>query len=229
MSSWSRPLSVSAAVLLAAVAAAYLRRRRQSFTVLSWNVLAREFTMYNREPPGCVQGHQNAAADGLESDEQTAVRYRFASEALLRQAPDAILLQELSTDFFDSRTNPLADALLQQFQVAHQTNSAGPGTAVLVRKAGPLTVTGVVRSVGASEELTGGTSKSASAVLVDVNGAACWLVSVHLAPYKFRPEAVRAHLALMGEAFAADVRPGGKPGSLPRMVHVALVPPSDSN
>jgi len=189
----------------AAVAYYYLRGRDESeFTVLTWNVLAAEFTMFNKELPGCVQGHRNP--DGkLETSSQTSARYALAAAVLLARGPDAVLLQELSVDFFDPDINPKAPALLERYMMAHATNSPsvgddGPGTAVLLRKGGPLTATGVAFSVGANSEC-GGTSKSASGVLVRVGsrGAPCWLASVHAAPLKYKPEAVRTHLALLGE------------------------------
>ena len=203
---WSQALAVAAAT-----AATYMVRRTtthsrpctSSFTVLSWNVLAAEFTMYNREPPGCIQGHRNREHK-LEAPTQTAARYSIATDALLEQAPDAVLLQELSVQFLDSQINPRAEALLAEFEVAHVTNSAGPGTAVLLRKDGALTNTGLVFTVGAVEE-TGGNSKSASAVLVSLDdGRRCWIVSVHLTPHKFNPKAVFTHLELLAEAMRAN-------------------------
>jgi hypothetical protein len=199
--------TLQAAVVAAAAAVAYYYylsrdvREAPEFTVLAWNVLAREFTMFNRQLPGCVQGHHNPD-DKLETREQTAARYSLASDSLIARAPDAVLLQELSADFFLTDVNPRAQALLAMFEVAHATNTAGPGTAVLLRRAGPLKSTGVVFSAGASEYLTGGTSKSASAVLVTVGGSGkrCWMISLHLAPFKFYPNQVRTHLELMGAA-----------------------------
>lgn len=173
------------------------------FSVLSWNVLAREYTMYNHEPPGCVKGHRNPN-NKLETHTQTAARYSLATQAILSQAPDAVLLQEFSRGFTDSIVNPMAPDLLSNFHVAHQTNDAGPGTAVLLKNGGALKATGIVTSVGATEK-TGGTSKSASAVLVELEGGtSCWLVSLHLVPHKYNPAAVRAHLELLGDAIRTE-------------------------
>lgn len=178
-----------------------------TFTVLSWNVLAREFTMFNKEEPGCVRGHHNPD-DKLESRAQTAARYGLATDALLARAPDAVLLQELSVDFFDGDVNPRADALLALFRVAHKIHSPGkPGTAVLLRKDSPLEFTGTVLSAGASEELTGGTSKSACGVLVTVAGrgttapTAIWLISLHMAPHKYNPQGASKLLELIGDSY----------------------------
>ena len=173
--------------------------------------------MFNKEPPGCVQGHHNPD-DKWETLDQTKVRYSLASDAILAQSPDAVLLQELSVDFFNPAVNPRAEALLARFEIAQQTNSAGPGTAVLLRWGGPLKSTGVVFSAGASEELTGGTSKSASAVLVQVGGTRLWIVSVHLTPHKYNPEAVRRHLEILGVALRAGTDTTLSSSSPPRVI-----------
>ena len=184
------------------------RQTSQQFTVLSWNVLAAEFTNFNHKPPGCVQGHLNPDSK-LESKAQTAARYTLTSDALLARAPDAVLLQECSKHFFSAAVNPRAPALLEQFAVAHASNEEGPGTAVLLLKNGRLASTGATFTAGGSEALTGGTSKSASAVLVTLKGGDArqrvWLCSVHLTPYKIKPEAVRTHLKLLGDALRSEV------------------------
>ena len=127
--------AVAAAAVAVAVYHRYVNRAEpQAFTVLSWNVLAREFTKFNKEPPGCVQGHHNPD-DNWETLDQTKARYRVqfvASDAILAQSPGAVLLQELSVDFFNQAVNPRAEALLARFEIAQQTNSAGSGTAVLL-------------------------------------------------------------------------------------------------
>lgn len=204
----------SAVACALAVACQVFLARRRKFTVLSWNVLAREFTMFNREPPGCAQGHRNPD-DKLETSAQTAARYGLATDAILATAPDAVLLQELSSAFFDDDVNPKAAALLDACATAYATNAAGPGTAVLLRKGGRLASTGTVFTAGASEELTGGNSKSASGVLVEVGGARCWIVSVHLTPHKYKPTAVRTHLELLSDAVRVEVGGGRDAAAAP--------------
>jgi len=198
------------AAVAAAVAFYYYHRRRNgdlSFTVLSWNILAREFTMFNRKPPGCVQGHLNPDNE-LETESQTAARYSLAAEALIARKADAVLLQECSKSFFDALVNPLASSLLEHYAIAHATNEKGPGTVVLLLKAGSLTSTGEVFTSGGSE-ITGGTSKSASGVKVTPRGGDVeqnlWLVSLHLTPYKFKPQEVCKHLELLGDAIRSDM------------------------
>lgn len=197
-----------------------LRREPPTFSVLVWNVLAREFTMYNKEPPGCVQGHQNPL-DKLETREQTAARYSLATKSMLARHPDAICLQELSEEFFSEDVNPMAPMLLQQYDVAHRINAVGPGTAVLLRRGGKLVASGNVLSAGASEERTGGYSKSACGVLAKLrDSSTCvWLVSVHLAPYKYMPAAVRTHLELLSDALRSSLTTtDAGTAALPRIV-----------
>ena len=217
---------MSRALVLAAAAAAtavvwQLRRRRQAhttFTVLSWNILARSFTYWNRQPPKCVQGHHNPL-DELEDVQQTRARYALASEEILTRLPDAVLLQECDVDFFAPTFNPQAEALAAAYEVV-ATNEDGPGTAVLLRKQGrTLVPTGIVQRVGASEERTGGYSKSATMVQVSVTTSVgadlLWLISIHAAPVKFNPTAVRAHLDELYDALRG-------PASLPAPLRVLL-------
>jgi len=193
----------------------------KSFTVLTWNVLARDYTHYNKELPGCVQGHRNPNGS-LETVNQTRMRHALASAAIIQRAPDAVLLQEFSVDFLSMYYNPLATVLLTHFVPAHMTNALGPGTGVLLRKAGPLLPSGPTLSVGGSKE-TGGTSKSASGVLVQLESEPerpVWLVSLHLTPYKYSPDKVCAHLRLLGEALRtlAENVTNTRPMAPPRVV-----------
>ena len=193
-----------------------------AFGVLAWNLLAAPFTAFNHGPPKCVQGHRNPA-ESVETAAQTAARYSLATEALLRQAADAVLLQELDTSFFDAAINPRASELLAAYEVAATTNAPtvgtdGPGTGVLLRRGGRLRSTGETRSVGGTRE-TGGTSKSATCVLVQTcGGQRVWLASIHVAPIKFNEagattllrmlaEALHVELAVAGDAAAASAPP----------------------
>ena len=193
----------------------------QSISMLTWNVLARDYTKYNKELPGCVQGHHNPEGR-LETVEQTRARHKLAVTAIIERAPDAVLLQELSADFFDTEFNPFAAILQDHFVLVKATNDAGPGTGVLLRKSGPLRPAGLTLSVGGSEE-TGGTSKSASGVLVrldDQPERPIWLISIHLTPYKYSPEKVCVHLAQLGDALRsyANHSTGATRMAPPRMV-----------
>ena len=149
----------------------------------------------------------------------TAARYGRAVDALLTRMPDAILLQELSQKFFDRAVNPRAPDLLAVYEVTHTTNTAGPGTAVLLRRGGALAPNaGAVVSAGASEELTGGASKSASGVLCTCGGARVWLLSIHMTPTKYKPTAARTHLGILSDALRAELSASVGSSSAPRVV-----------
>ena len=229
-----RLISSTAAVASGAVLVAsliYMRRLRQvqmvasgekTFAVLYWNVLAAPFTFFNKEPPKCVQGHHNPDAD-VETLTQTRERYSRASAALLHRLPDAALLQECEMAFFETHSNPRASELLARFEL-HATNEAGPGTAVLLLKGGRCVPTGRVKRVGAGEA-TGGTSKSATCVEVQVasssstsSSSSLWLVSIHATPVKYAPEAVRTHLAALHDALRDDVTGAAGRISVPRVL-----------
>ena len=62
-------------------------------SVMSWNVLAAPFTKYNKEAPGCVQGHLNPHSQ-IETAAQTRARYGLATQAMMSAKPDVLLLQE---------------------------------------------------------------------------------------------------------------------------------------
>ena len=182
----------------------------RKFSVLTWNLLADKFTKFNKEPPGCVQGHLNP--DGpIETSMQTAQRYSLAVGAVLEAAADAVLLQECARGFFSPEVNPRAPELLAAYTIARQTNEKYPGTAVLLRAGGPLVPTGIGADVGVAKVPDcGGPSKVATCVLCKVHGVSCWLVSVHMEPYDKAPQKVRTHLELLGAALRAELAPGAQ-------------------
>ena len=186
-----------------------------SFTVLTWNVLARANTKYNHKPPTCTQGHINPA-DVVETRWQKSARYALAADQIMTHMPDAVFLQEVEASFFTLAVNPKADDLLGAYGIAHQTTTKGPGTAVLLRHGGALVLpvqhdgskaalgAGWTLSVGASAA-TGGTSKSGTAVLANLAGTSysVLLVSVHLTPFKFDPSKAQNHLCMLGDALSS--------------------------
>lgn len=204
--------STIATASLAAVAAVYAWQQRSSriasassqptrFNVLSWNILARPFTYFNKEPPGCVQGHHNPSAD-IESTAQTRARYGLVSDALLARRPDVVLLQECEKAFFEAELNPRAAEVNSAYEL-FATHEEGPGTAVLVLRGGQCVATGVVTRVGATED-TGGTSKSVTLVQVAIGGRLLWLGSIHATPVKYGPQKVREQLVQLSDALRSD-------------------------
>ena len=178
-----------------------------SFSVLTWNVLARPYTKYNHKPPTCTQGHLNPAGV-VETHWQTSARHALAADQIMTRMPDAVFLQEVEASFFTLAVNPKAGDLLGAYGIAHQTTTNGPGTAVLLRHGGALVLPGNAHvqdddskeartrptskeargkdskngagwtlSVGASAA-TGGMSKSGTAVLANLAGTSCSVLLV---------------------------------------------------
>src|SRR5262245_9983862 len=108
-----------AAVLMAGALLVYpppMAAARPSFTVLQWNVLARQCTHYNAGPPNCEQRHLNPE-DRLETIAQPRQRYELAAIAIASAQADAVLLQEVEPEFFTEELNPSAQQLLGDYHV----------------------------------------------------------------------------------------------------------------
>lgn len=217
----SRPdLALAALLVAVATRARSQPRERIEARVLQWNILAREYTGYNdqsRRPAtrgGPLDprylGHGNGLADplGLETLEQTARRFSLATDALLRQSADAVLLQECAPAFFSRALNPRAEALLDRYRLFPGFEDE-PGTAILLLK--PEAGGALLEAPGLGVQHVGGTGdtggKSKGALLVPVIPAvagagwsaesAVWLASLHLAPPRFDPQgASRQHRLL---------------------------------
>jgi hypothetical protein len=72
------------------------------------------------------------------------------------------------------------EKLLKDYEIFKAYFSGDAGTAVLVKKGGPFTVSGKSLHIGGGT-VTGGTSKTACAVPVTLpNGEITWFVSLHL-------------------------------------------------
>ena len=120
------------------------RERDEDFTVLTWNLLAHAFTTNNK------RFHGRDGNGGREAPQQTRTRYAMATAALLRQAPDALLLQECEPAFLREGLglNPSAAALLKEYvayccfgaeaEATAPDQRRRPGVALLLRKRGRL-------------------------------------------------------------------------------------------
>ena len=142
-------------------------------SVLSWNILARDYTHYNWEFHG--SGHKKC-----ESLEQTAKRYERIVHEMEEAKADVVLLQEASLHFLEHSTT---QKLLAQY---HQYTEIGNGisqigTVVLIRKTLHVDHTRQVICVPiTSSSQTGGSSKSAFCVGVpNDHGSRLWAVSIH--------------------------------------------------
>jgi Ser/Thr protein kinase RdoA (MazF antagonist)/endonuclease/exonuclease/phosphatase family metal-dependent hydrolase len=188
--------------------------------VMTYNVLARPYTKYN------TAFHRNASP--VETLEQTQARYRLATEEILREAPDAVCLQECEQEFVDPATdsNPAAASLLDAYQAVScfgppspDTGLGTPGTVVLIRReahGGRLScvvTTGsepaVFRVEGSSA--TGGTSKSAVGVLCQFADATP-LVVISLHATTTRSARARQHqMSLISSALESMFPAGERP------------------
>merc|ERR1711907_265737 len=165
------------------------------FTVMQWNILARRYTGYN------AQFHRNleAGPKGMEHLTQTTKRNLLVAQAILEQAPDAVLLQEVEPSFLsDPDVSPGSPALLDAYEPFTCFNEKGePGVAILLRKGGRL-----IKPEGVSDQRvignrkTGGASKGT--VLVPVRhvsgGRLLWVGSIHMTPPKYNLDKAANHL-----------------------------------
>eukprot|EP00928_Gymnodinium_smaydae_P047560 TRINITY_DN31751_c0_g1_i1.p1 TRINITY_DN31751_c0_g1~~TRINITY_DN31751_c0_g1_i1.p1 ORF type:complete len:331 (+),score=26.08 TRINITY_DN31751_c0_g1_i1:45-1037(+) len=145
--------------------------------VMSWNILARPFTKYNKE--------HHRASGRVEDAIQTVSRYTLAGEDVLNRRCDIVCLQECEDEFTDVKWNLAAPRLLEEYVFFRCPRKAtdGPGTAVLVRRGGqavPLVEPGGHTCIGGSPE-TGGGSKVATVVPVRAMSREILAVSGHFA------------------------------------------------
>ena len=141
----------------------------KTLSVWQINVLAREYTKYNKA---------FHSGERLESPQQTINRYSLATKEILDNSPDVVCLQECSNAFFSSDWNELASEIDDQYhKISH--NDGGPGVCILVKKEFGTGIYSIL--VGGTDDV-GGTSKKALAVLVQTkSNDYIWICSVHLA------------------------------------------------
>lgn len=169
-----------------AALAGYLAKRQKRYhshvSVISWNLLATPFTMYealsHRNPAGKI-----AKPGGLETDEQSYSRYSRAGAALLEKNSHVVMLQECEPAFFTSSRNQHAEALLKKYQLfqcfAWQTDgSIEPATAILLRRDAVKALEAVPRCVGGNNS-TGGNSKVVTVVDTKIQDAEYTFASGH--------------------------------------------------
>ena len=144
-------------------------------SMLTWNVLARQYTKYNSE-------FHRASGKLEETTQQTRARYTMAGEEIVRRGCDIVFLQECEARFLQPEWNWAASKLLSDYHMFRCSQTVeDPGTAVLVRKDGraaPTVSTPVC--VGGTKE-TGGVSKVATLVPVLAASRRFTAVSAHFA------------------------------------------------
>jgi len=172
-------------------------------SVLSWNVLARPYTIYNS------QAHR--AATRVEDPTQTYARYTMAGKELLNRSADVVMLQECEAAFFDVAWNAAAENLMEKYFVMPCRIGDEPGTAVLVRKEGPATALDPKPICVGGDASTGGVSKVATVARLKVSGAPAdvTVVSTHFM-WDGGAEKRAHHCHLVGKAIEGqDVIIGG--------------------
>mmetsp|Transcript_39559 Transcript_39559/g.93144 ORF Transcript_39559/g.93144 Transcript_39559/m.93144 type:complete len:312 (-) Transcript_39559:24-959(-) len=140
-------------------------------TVMSWNVLARQYTKYN--------GQHHRATSRLEEKSQTHMRYTLAGEAILANNNEVVLLQECEEAFFESEWNAAAERLLQKYDIYACREGSGPGVAILIKKGGlakPLAAE--AHRLGGTDS-TGGPSKLAAVLPIRFGDKDIQVVTVH--------------------------------------------------
>jgi endonuclease/exonuclease/phosphatase family metal-dependent hydrolase len=165
------------------------------FTVYSHNVLARRFTKHFKNAHGHVDD------DGLEAEWQTKQRYSLGAASILAERADVVCLQECGGDFFQSSWNEHSQQIAADFSIYQcYGRGKGPGTALLLRKAGRLKKipSEAVHRVG-GDGSTGDSSKKAICVPLENAGTGfqVWVVSTH---FTMAEKERLHHITLIGDA-----------------------------
>jgi len=178
---------------------AFLQGRQDptKLTVLSWNVLARPYTKYNRK--------FHRADSHIEEKSQTWQRYTLAGQEILSKNCDVVLLQEFEDLFVDAEWNSAANQLLGQYDLFRCNKQESPATAVMVRRGGRVTVTGPHICVGGGREF-GGASKVATVVPIMANNRSILAMSGHFV-WDGEPEKRLHHLETLGQTIQEKYTP----------------------
>jgi len=166
-------------------------------TMLSWNVLARNYTTYN--------AHFHCAAGPVEEPTQTRDRYTIAGEEIVRRFADFVFLQECEPGFFSPEWNLAATKLLEAYDVypCLQDSSRRPFTSILVKRGGAVEVLEQTPLLVGGTVATGGMSKTATVVRVQVGGRRFAVASVHFA-WDGNARARLRHAELLGDALGEE-------------------------
>ena len=137
------------------------RRADQRVSVLSYNLLARPFTKYEKQ-------HHRNPADKIETEAQTRERYSVSTKTIIAEKPHVVLLQECEPAYFNLESNKHADTLLAMYNLfpcfgRQPDGGISPSTAVLFLRDSAKALEVVPRCVG-GDEACGGTSKTCTVV-----------------------------------------------------------------
>ncbi len=149
-----------------------------SIKIWQYNILAREYTKYNSKfHSPCSFGSGDKP---LEDPNLTKERYTMATDKILEKMPDAVCLQECSEAFFSSEFNDSSGHLNENYEVI-SNNEGEPGVCILIKRDYKVELSNIVRVGGIDTVRTGGKSKKAVAVLVNItDDTQIWICCCHL-------------------------------------------------
>ena len=161
-------------------------------SVMSWNVLARQYTRHNKQ--------YHRAGPGVEDPLQTCRRYKIAGDEIINRNCDVVLLQECEAAFFRADWNLAARELLSKYTVFRCPHSeASPGTAVLVKRDGrAVAEASRPQCIGGIDEV-GGPGKVATIVPMRAGSRSFVAISTHFT-FSGNAEGRLHHANLIGEA-----------------------------
>jgi hypothetical protein len=140
--------------------------------VLSYNILAREFTHYQ------YKYHKNGK-NKCESKLQTNQRHKLCVNEIMKEYPDIALLQEVSPSFLN--LNTFNEILYKNYNFYNTSGgpTLSPGTALLIKKKDIFnSIPHVIDRVHGSDK-TGGGSKCSTVVILTINNNKIAFVSIH--------------------------------------------------
>lgn len=137
--------------------------------IISWNILAHEFTHYN------YQSDEHGNPNNLETPEQTISRYNIVINEIIKQDSDVYLLQEVSEEFLSKYfENSILHDIYHNFTTFG--NDITPGTSIFIKKSSPFLNIYMLDKIEACQ-LNG--FKTSSIVSFDILDQKMILVSIH--------------------------------------------------
>jgi len=143
--------------------------------ILTWNVLAAEYTTHQKK------FHRADKFKGREAPWQTKLRFRRIRERILAENADFVLLQEFHTNSWRETFEMEVEQLFPGYQL-FDADPSGPVAAVLVWNSWQCKD---LFQVQGSKAVTGGSSKTAVGVAVQMPDGLLWVISAH---FQYAPQ-----------------------------------------
>mmetsp|Transcript_66952 Transcript_66952/g.153390 ORF Transcript_66952/g.153390 Transcript_66952/m.153390 type:complete len:343 (+) Transcript_66952:28-1056(+) len=144
-------------------------RARPPMKILTWNVLAAEYTTHQKK------FHRAEKFKGREAPWQTKCRFRRIRSRILAEKADFVLLQEFHTNSWRETLEMEVDKLFPGYML-YDADPSGPVAAVLVGKSWECKD---LIQIQGSKTVTGGSSKTAVGVAVQLPDGLLWVISAH--------------------------------------------------